>query len=301
VAFVAPLTLVVVPLAALLMLYRPGTREALLAAALLVAMAWRWFGMGAADGFAVFGIAWTLLLTGSLVLVLGRRNQGAQRPVSSGLLTLALASSVGAGMMIVTSFSFDQLQWLAARHFADQTRLLVAGLGAATQNASAATREAVATFESSTQTIGAVVSRYLPGFLLLQSLAALALSWSIYRAVAREPEGAPLPRLREFRFNDHLIWGPVAALLILVLPLLGPLALLGGNLAAFFTGLYLLRGLGVLLALFSGISLGALGATLLVLFVLLFLAPVAALVALAFGVTDTWVDWRTRAAKAKSK
>jgi len=293
----------VVPLAALLMLYRPGTREALLAAVLLGAMAWRWLGTGAGDGFAVFGIAWTLLLTGSLVLVLGRRSQGAQRPVASGLLTLALASSVGAVLMIVTSFSFDQLQWLAARHFADQTRLLVAGLGAATQNASAATREAVATFETSTLTMAMVVSRYLPGFLLLQSLAALALAWSIYRAVAREPEGAPLPRLRDFRFNDHLIWGPVVALVILVLPLLGggPLAPLGGNLAAFFTGLYLLRGLGVLLALFGGFSLGALGTTLFVLFVVLFLAPVAALVALAFGVTDTWVDWRTRAAKARNR
>ena len=50
-----------VPLAALLMLYRPGTREALLAAVLLGAMAWRWLGTGAGDGFAVFGIAWTLL------------------------------------------------------------------------------------------------------------------------------------------------------------------------------------------------------------------------------------------------
>jgi len=36
-------------------------------------------------------------------------------------------------------------------------------------------------------------------------------------------------------------------------------------------------------------------------FVMLFLAPVAAIVALALGVTDTWVDWRTRAARARSK
>jgi hypothetical protein len=36
------------------------------------------------------------------------------------------------------------------------------------------------------------------------------------------------------------------------------------------------------------------GATLIV----LFLAPIAALAALALGVTDTWVDWRRRLERA---
>lgn len=301
VAFVAPLTLVVVPLAALLMLHRPARRDALIAALLLGAMAWRWIGVGAGDGFGMFGAAWTLLLTGSLVLVLGRRAAATQRPVSSGLLTLGLAALAGVALIAVTSFSFGELQWLASRHFTMQARLLTGALGVATQNASQATREMIGTLEASTLAVADLVSRFLPGFLLLQSLAALALAWSLYRAVAREPDGVPLPSLREFRFNDHLIWGLVTALLVLVVPL-GPLSsgLLGGSLATFFTGLYLVRGLGVILAM-SGFTFGTIGGVLVTLFVLLFLAPVAALVALAFGVTDTWVDWRTRAAKAKSR
>lgn len=296
VAFVAPLTLVAVPLAALLVMHRPGRRETFVALALLAAIAWSW--SGGADGFGLFGAAWAMLLTGSLVLVLGRRPGGAQRPVSSGLLTLAAAAGIGALLVAVTAFSFDQLEWLAARHFASQARVLISALGFATQDASPATREAVGALEESTLAMAELVARFLPGFLLLQSLAALALAWSLYRAIAREPEGAPLPSLREFRFNDHLIWGMIAALLLLVLPRLGPLAPLGGNLAAFFAGLYLVRGFGVVLALFGG---GGMFMTLLGVFVLLFLLPVAALVALAFGVTDTWVDWRLRAAKARSK
>lgn len=295
VAFVAPLALVAVPLAALLVLHRPGRREASLALVLLALIAWGWLGAG--DGFALFGAAWALLLAGSLVLVLGRRPGGAQRPVSSGLLTLALAALVGIVLVAVTSFSFAQLEWLASRHFSGQARLFIGALGVATQNASEATRQAVAALETSALSMAGLVSRFLPGFLLLQSLAALALAWSLYRGIAREPEGAPLPSLRDFRFNDHLIWGVVLALLLLVLPRL-ELGLVGGNLAAFFGGLYLMRGFGVLLVLFGGSGCVMAVAGFLV---LMFLLPVAVLVALAFGVTDTWVDWRTRAAAARSK
>jgi hypothetical protein len=155
--------------------------------------------------------------------------------------------------------------------------------------------EVAASFEQSIMTWTQFVVDNLPGLVLLQTLLALALAWSLYRTLARNPEGAPLPRLREFRFNDHLIWGVVAALLILVLPRLGPLAPVGGNLAAFFGALYMLRGLGVLVAL--GAVLGG-GPAALAIVAMLVLAPLAAILALALGVTDTWVDWRGRAARA---
>jgi hypothetical protein len=301
VAFVAPFALVVLPLAALLALLKPGRREALAAAAMIALTLWGWGGsegLGAADAFQRFGAAWVLLVAGSLVLTVGRNAALTQRPVAAGLAAVTLAAAVGTLLIGVTSFSFGELQFLALRHFTGQARTLIGALAVATQNAGEGTRAAVAAFETSSLAMAELVSRYLPGLVLLQTLAALALAWSFYRAIAREPEGAPLPSLREFRFNDHLIWGVVAALLTLVLPRLSALEAVGGNLAAFFAGLYLLRGLGVLVALFAGAS--GVFAVIFGAVVLLFLLPLALLVALAVGVTDTWVDWRTRAAKAKA-
>jgi len=294
VGFVAPLALVVAPLAALLALQRPGRREALVAAGLAVLTLWSW--IGAPDAYERFGAAWTLLVVGSLVLVLSRREAGTTRLVSSGLLTVSLAGGVGALLVGVTSFSFAQLTWLANRHFSAQARLWIDAASGALAPGDSTARSALAAFESSSIALADTVSRYLPGLVLLQSLAALALAWALYRTIAREPEGTPLPSLREFRFNDHLIWGVVAALVTLVLPRLGPLHEVGGNLAAFFGGLYVLRGVGVLAALFGAAGMGGLGVMLFGVFVVLFLLPVAALVALALGVTDTWVDWRRRAA-----
>ena len=88
----------------------------------------------------------------------------------------------------------------------------------------------------------------------------------------------------------------------LLLP--GPrwLGALGGNLAVFFGGLYAAarrrRGGG------AGGRRGHHGAgspSSARSLVLLFLAPVAALAALALGVTDTWVDWRPRLARSAGR
>ena len=139
----------------------------------------------------------------------------------------------------------------------------------------------------------------LPALVLLQSVAALAAAWALYRRVARDPEGTPLPALREFRFSDHLIWGVVAALVALVIPGISALRAVGLNLAVFFGGLYVARGMGVLAALAAVGGFGGPLAVLFVLLVTLFLLPLAAFAALAMGVTDTWVDWRKLARSAK--
>lgn len=278
----------------MLALHRPGPREAFLAAALVVITLWGWSAGLAAHGLDTFGSAWALLVTGAVVVVLGASPGAAARPVGTGLKTVA-AAAVGALLLIAgTSYSFAELDWEASRQFLGQARRTV-GLFATLLSRMEGSAEMVASFETSVMAWSQFVVDYLPGLVLLQTLLALALAWSFYRFLARNPEGAPLPRLREFRFNDHLIWGVVAALLILVLPRLGPLAPVGANLAAFFGALYLLRGLGVLVALAGGLLGG--GAVFFGIVALLLLAPVAIVVALALGVTDTWVDWRTRALK----
>lgn len=138
-------------------------------------------------------------------------------------------------------------------------------------------------------------ARVAPAMLALESLAALALAWAIYHRLNRRPLGAPLGRLRDFRFSDHLVWGMVVGFVLLVLPGVESGLLLGSNLLVFFGALYALRGLGVL-AWF--VKPGRAATVLLVLASLVafpIVVPALLAAALGLGLGDTWLDWRRRA------
>jgi hypothetical protein len=133
-------------------------------------------------------------------------------------------------------------------------------------------------------------TRALPALLALETLAALGLAWALYHRLSRARLGPPLARLREFRFNDQLVWGLVVGITLLVLPAFAEMREAGINLIVFFGALYLLRGFGVLTWFLAprGFVMALLfGAT-------LFLAPLVGAVALWFGLGDTWFDWRSR-------
>jgi len=129
----------------------------------------------------------------------------------------------------------------------------------------------------------------------------LALAWATYHRLSRARLGAPLRPLKEFRFNDQLIWGLIVGLTIVLLPTLATVRGVGRNLLTFFGALYAVRGFGVLSWFMAP---GSLGVTLSVGFIML-AAPVlqffAALVlmvlgmaAVVLGLGDTWADWRNR-------
>lgn len=141
-----------------------------------------------------------------------------------------------------------------------------------------------------------------PALLALQSLAALALAWATYHRLARARLGPPLRPLREFRFNDQLIWGLIVGLTIMLLPTLTALSGAGKNLLVFFGALYAVRGLGVL----SWFTKPGRLRVLTIVGVILLFAPVLnafvvlgflmlGVAALALGLGDTWADWRGRA------
>ena len=150
-----------------------------------------------------------------------------------------------------------------------------------------------------------------PSMLVLESLAALTLAWAVYHRLNRARLGPPLAPLRDFRFSDQLVWGFVAGLVMVVVPGLSALDALGRNLLVLFGALYLVRGIGVLAwfimllprgrliaimsamgaaLLFGGSSLvPALGAV---------FGSVALLPPLVLGLSDSWMDWRSRASSA---
>lgn len=141
-----------------------------------------------------------------------------------------------------------------------------------------------------------------PALLALESLAGLALAWATYHRLSRRRLGAPLAPLREFRFNDQLVWGLIVGLVILLLPNFAGLRGFGLNLIVFFGALYGIRGLGVLAWFMKP---GSLGTALAVGFIVLWVPFINVLAILGFltlgvtalglGVGDTWADWRRRA------
>ena len=282
--------LVAVPLAVYLLAQRPARRDVVVGA-IVGALACALLALPA-DPFASLERAWAALLAGALTVVLLQRPG---RPfVPTALAALGLAAGAAALLVLVTPLSWGEVAWRVSRHFGYQTRLILGQMAVAADAAGGGASPLVATLERSVEAGVRLASAVFPALLLLQSFAALALGWTLYQRLARSPLGVPVGRLRAFRFDDNLIWGVVLALIALLLPRLAGVGSLGGNLAVFFGGIYILRGFAVAAALAAtaGIDgvLAAAGATL----VLVFLAPVAAMAALALGLTDTWVDYRRR-------
>ncbi len=143
---------------------------------------------------------------------------------------------------------------------------------------------------------------HYPSLLLLESLVALAIAWAVYHRIGRARLGPPLAPLREFRFNDHFVWGLIVGLGFVFLPLVSHFKLFGENLLVFFGALYAVRGLGVLSWFLAP---GALTVIAIVGFAMLwapFLNVIAAagflllaVAAFGLGLGDTWADWRHRA------
>lgn len=137
------------------------------------------------------------------------------------------------------------------------------------------------------------LARALPGVLALEGLAGVLLAWDWHHRIAAQPLGAAPGPLRGFRFNDHLIWGAIFTLALLIAPLPAEVAVIAENLLILWGGLYAMRGLAVAAAI-----LGPAPVPLRVLTVAvgILLLPLALGVCLALGLADTWLDIRARLA-----
>lgn len=135
------------------------------------------------------------------------------------------------------------------------------------------------------------IARVIPGTVTLVAFMGLALAARWEHRIARAPRGlAPVP-FRAFRFNDHLIWGAIFTLTLMLLPLPPSGRTVAANLLVVWAGLYGARGLAVVSAL-----LAAAPVLFKVLAVVLAVVvnPLALGGCLAIGLADTWLDIRGR-------
>jgi hypothetical protein len=135
------------------------------------------------------------------------------------------------------------------------------------------------------------IARAMPGLLALEGLAGLLLAWRWHHRIAGTPLGvAPAP-FREFRFNDHFVWGAIFTLGLLLVPLPPAVTAVAINLLIVWMGLYAMRGLAIVSTILAAapgpLKLLAAGLALLLL-------PLALGACLALGLADVWLNVRGR-------
>jgi hypothetical protein len=261
-----------------------------------VAPRWRWVAM--AVFLALFGLSfpgtalgwlsrgWALLLGGGFLVATLRRPRWGVLPRAMAALGSALAAGLG---LVAATAGWSRLDARVREHLVAVSEAAVERLGSRGEEA-----PWMAQLAESAREYALLQWELFPALVALQSLAALALvSWLVARL--RRGEGGPfaLRPLREFRFNDQLVWVAIAGLLLLVLPLSAFATRLGWNALLFMGGLYALRGLGIFVFLaggapsLAGMVFGALA--------LLFVYPLVLTGAVLVGLVDTWLDLRARA------
>ncbi len=253
-------------------------------------------------------LGWTLLLSGGfgLICLFGIQRTFFSRAMTAVALALTLVLVMSARSESTASRAKQAMQSEFARRNAEalaSAQLLLQQYPEVSRSlpkqGSTSVPDAVAEELKATSDAGTALA---PSLVLLESLVALALAWTTYHRISRTRLGAPLAPLKDFRFNDQLVWGLIAGLAIVFLPALDFMDGAGRNLLVFFGALYAIRGFGVLSWFMKP---GSLAAMLVVGFVLLW-APVInmvailglgllALAAFGLGLGDTWADWRRRA------
>lgn len=287
----SPVLLVFIPLALLLLAFRSRDWLAVAVAAMILALS---FAGGAPGGIEWYvPRAWGLIAGGTFVAVTAVR--GGNGVLGKALVAVALAVVVVLGIGVMRPDAVRSVDWWVASEIR-QAAMVAGGLLEQLQGAGdPAVRSQV---EAAIERWVSFQEDAYPAMLSLATMACLGLAWfglERFSGQARTP--GPV---REFRFSDHLVWLLIAGLALVVLPLGSDAFRVGENAALFMGGLYLLRGVAILL--WVGAAAATSGWTVALLAVAaVFLYPVVLGTALILGLTDTWVDLRRRMAGAAEK
>jgi hypothetical protein len=249
----------------------------------------------AVGGYEQLARGWGLLLAGAfgVVYLLGRRQRFFGTALSGVALALALGSVLTLGAGDPARLRRTMVLELEAREAPLLLRweqLWASPEGRQRLGENPELVESVEETGAFWRALPLRATTLAPAMLALESLAALAIAWGLYHRMSRVRIGPPLAPLKQFRFNDQLIWGLIVGATLLLLPSLQQWHGAGANLTLFFGTLYAIRGLGVLSFFIAPGWLTAVALTLLV----PLLWPFYAVGALGLGLGDTWLDWRRR-------
>jgi hypothetical protein len=249
------------------------------------------------------------------LLVVGSRSGGRLAAVTSAYIVLATAAFVSLVLLRPDTILRQALRSIVAAGIVAALLIQVmwgseawVALGWEATRQAGITMRSVVEVAPDTFPLYEPMVRFLsltwPGMLALQTLAGLALASQLHvRMANRAVAAAPLARFRDFCIGDAWVWGIVAWLSVLVLPVSSVLHVAGANVGLIAITLYVLRGAAIV-ATFAeafGVSMLAL--------VLMAAAAAALAVPLLFvlpglctlGITDTWYQYRRRLAAARER
>jgi len=264
-----------------------GMRGGAMFAAVLLAMLVTVSGVR--DGVWFIDRAWALLLGGCFVALSLARP--ASKPSSRALLAVFGAGAVTAGFVALRAGAWSALDWAIN----DRAQLAIAQSVEAVELLRGGEALAPALVLSMYDLVEAQMQVF-PAITGVASMAALCVVWWLYARLTRSPE-LGLGPLKDFRFNDQLVWLFVGGLLVLVTRAGEPIARVGANAVVFVGALCALRGATVVVFMSGGVSLIGIVAIAVALHFLPILAPVALGGALVIGLGDIYLDVRGRMAE----
>ena len=232
---------------------------------------------------------WTVLLAGCFIVVTSRWPQSRFFP--RALASVAATSALAGLMMVVQPGSWSIASWLITERMMRSVSIVAQWFGTVNPETPLSVTDLNWAFEAA-----ALQGRLFPALLGLSSLSGLGVAWWAYVRLATGV-GLGLAPLREFRFNDHLVWVLLAGLALILLGIGEGWTNVGSNAVVFMGGLYALRGAAVLLFLNGGVTgVGVLFLTVGILLLGRVLMMGVLMGALVIGVGDTWLDLRAKAA-----
>jgi hypothetical protein len=247
------------------------------------------------SAYAALAYGWSLLLAGAFGVVSLVRPH---RPFfGRAMMSLAIAAIVGTAVLAAVGTTPQRVERVVSSEFAARVELSLATWREWSLQYPnwAAYATGSIDLEMVLRQLITVGGALFPAILMIESLAALGLAWSLHHRLSRTRIGPPIAPLREFRFEDQFIWGVILGLVLLLMPELmveAPPGVqqIGWNLLLFFGGLYGLRGLGVMtwFLVFPGRWLGAALVAACALLPPLWSFPIG------IGLGDTYFDWRRR-------
>ena len=129
-----------------------------------------------------------------------------------------------------------------------------------------------------------------PALTALASMSALLLSWWLFTLFSGRSEEV-LGSVKNFRFNDHLIWIFVVGLFLLFTRWSEPLQRVGSNAVVFIAALCAVRGAAVIVFITGGFSVLGYAMTI---FGLVIVPPIVLGGAILIGIADIYLDFRKR-------
>ena len=265
------------PLGALLLISRPDSgRERWW---LFMIAAWAGLWLIQPGGVATQVIrAGGVLVTGAFVVRVLWRPDGLQRNITAAMIAGGIGTVWWAWIL---GLSWREIEFSLSRATWETYRAMKQGL---------LLLDGTDTPEEAARGIELAV-RFFPALTTLAAILGLLLAWSLYQRVATNPVGKPAGRFREFRGSDHMVWGLIVPLGVLISPAVAAWDGWAANLLLVFAVLYGARGAAVLLSFLRRSSRLLVG----ILTVAgLLILPIAGSGLVLFGVADMWIDFRRR-------